>query len=195
MKLKVNTPLVQLARQVQYLIIALLFAGFAVTANAGIAIGKELARNKWEIATKLDDNVQCAGGKVEVRGKLNVEFEKVRRDGREVVVPKTVEQNGQKFLPKDASNGVGADAPALRPNRTFKIDKVELDEKVGLRFGTMVIRIFFVAKPNAVNTAQGDVSPGKTFTFRAVYKKVEWNWNDNDKVTEFRYSESFARCP
>jgi len=177
------------------LFIALLFAGFAVTANGGIAIGEELARNKWQIATRLDaNNVDCVGGKVEVRGKLKVDFEKRKTDGK--VVPITVEQNGQKFLPKDASNGVGADALALRPNRTFKVDKVEVEfGTVGVTLGTMTIRIFFVSKPNAVNTAQGDVSPGKTFTFTAVYKKVDWSWNDNDKVKSLTYSDSFAKCP
>jgi len=177
------------------LFIALLFAGFAVTANGGIAIGEELARNKWQIATRLDaNNVDCVGGKVEVRGKLKVDFEKRKTDGK--VVPITVEQNGQKFLPKDASNGVGADALALRPNRTFKVDKVEVEfGRVGVTLGTMTIRIFFVSKPNAVNTAQGDVSPGKTFTFTAVYKKVDWSWNDNDKVKSLTYSDSFAKCP
>lgn len=191
MKLKVNAPLVQLARQVQYLLIALLFASFAVTANAA-EIGKEISRNRWEIATRFTQNAQCAGLPVEVFGKLKVDFEKVRRDGREVVVPKTVEVNGKKLLPQDASNRVHATGLG----RTYNVDRVELEfTSVGSAFGSMVMRIFFVAKPNAVNTAKGDISPGNTFTFWAVYKPVEWSSNSDQKVTSFLSGKGEARCP
>lgn len=198
-------PVVQLTREVRCLLIALLFAGFAVTANASDPeLGKEVGRNKWEIATRFEDNAQCAGGRVVVGGKLKVEFEVVTRDGKKVVVPKTVEVNGDKLLPKGASNGVGATGPG----RTYKVDRVEVEFRsilAGLKGGSMVIKIFFVSKPNAVNTSQGDISPGRTFTFRAVYSRVEWQWNDNDKVTNFFYfrkgginnEQIFvqARCP
>jgi hypothetical protein len=191
-------PVVQLTRQVPYLFIALLFASFAVTANAAVVFGNEVGRNKWKIATLFKDNAQCAGGEVKVAGKLKVEFVVETRDGKKVVVPKTVEVNGDKLLPKDASNGVGATGPG----RTYTVDRVELEFvsiNPGLKSGSMVMKIFFVSKPNAVNTAQGDISPGKTFTFRGVYKRVEWQWNDNDKVTLFSYNAGpefvFAACP
>jgi hypothetical protein len=190
MNLKVNPRVVQIGRQVQYLSIALLFASFAVTANgADPEQGKEVGPNKWEIATRFEDNAQCAGGQVAVGGKLKVEFEvKTRDDGKKIVVPKTVEVNGDKLLPKDASNGVGATGPG----RTYKVDRVELEfgnVGPGLRAGSMVMKIFFVAKPNAVNSAQGDLSPGRTFAFRGVYKRVEWSWNENNKVKDFFTSE------
>jgi hypothetical protein len=173
--------------QLGFFLAALLFASFAVTANgADPEHGKEVGRNKWEIATRFEDNAQCAGGHVVVGGKLKVEFEVATFKGKKVVLPKTVEVNGDKLLPKNASNGVGATGPG----RTYKVDRVEVE--IGsvlpsLKAGDMVIRIFFVAKPNAVNTAQGDLSPGKTFTFRGVYKRVEWAWNDNNKVDDFFY--------
>src|SRR5262245_29582515 len=97
------------------------FASFAVTAKgADPEFGKEISHNNWEIATRFEDNVQCAGGHVTVGGKLKVEFEvHTRADGRKVVVPKTVEINGGKFLPKDASNGVGATGEG---NLTYRVD-------------------------------------------------------------------------
>jgi len=181
------------------------FAGFAVTAKgADPEFGKEISRNNWEIATRFEDNVQCAGGHVLVGGKLKVEFDvHTRDDGRKVVVPKTIEMNGNKFLPKDASNGVGATGPVPL---TFRVDRVEVDDLSFFgRSGSMVIRIFFVSNHNGVNTAQGDISPGNTFTFRAVYKRVEWEWNDNHAVKQFYYfrrggvngEQKFvdARCP
>ena len=183
------------------------FAGFAVTANgANPEQGKEISRNNWEIPTRFEDDVQCAGGHVTVGGRLKVEFEVHTRDGRKVVVPKTVEINGGKFLPKDASNGVGATGPGPR---TYRVDRVEVEDLKVVAFGAkgagaMVIKIFFISHPNAVNTAQGDISPGNTFTFRAVYKHVDWEWIDNDKVRRFYYFRRggmpaqefvFARCP
>jgi hypothetical protein len=187
------------------LLIALLFASFAVTANgADPEHGKAIGPNKWEIAARFKDNAQCAGGEVVVRGTLKVEFEvKTRDDGKKVVVPKTVEVNGDKLLPKDASNGVDATGPG----RTYKVDRVVLENVsvlAGLRAGAMVMKIFFVAKPNAVNSAQGDLSPGSTFAFRGVYKRVEWTWNENNKVYNFYYFRRggpnnellvFAKCP
>ena len=136
------------------------FAGFAVTANAEIVKGKEISRNNWEIATLFKDMATCAGGAFTVGGKLKVEFEVHRRpDGREVVEPKTDEMNGAKFLPKDASNSVGAEAGPI----TFRVDRVEVSD---LSFpgngGGMKMTIFFVSTNN----------PRNTLTFRAVYKKI-----------------------
>ena len=175
------------------------FAGFAATANGkDPELGKEISRNIWEIPTFFEDNVVCAGGQVTVGGKLKVEFEVHTRDGRKVVVPKTVEINGGKFLPKDASNGVGATNTGPC-NLTFRVDRVEVED---LKTFSMVMKIFFVSNPKGINTAQGDCSPGNTFTFRAVYKRVAWESNGDGKVTLFYYwrregaeKTVFARCP
>jgi hypothetical protein len=108
-----------------------------------------------------------------------------------------VEMNGGNFLPKDASNGVGATGPGPR---TYRVDRVEVEDLgfTGFKGGFMVMKIFFVSNPNGVNTAQGDISPGNTFTFRAVYKRVEWEWNDHHTVRLFYYLRGqqyvFARC-
>jgi len=186
-------PVVQLSKQVQYLFIALLFAGFAVTANA-VEEGKELSRNKWEIGTRFTQNAVCAGLPVVVAGKLTLAFKVEPRNGRNVIVPITEKQpNGDLLLPKDASNRVGATGNFSGQKRHYKVDRVELEFKgLGAALGSMVMRVFFVAKPNAVNTAQGDLSPGNTFTFRAVYK-VEWAANDG-RVTSLLSDTGEARC-
>jgi hypothetical protein len=154
-----------------------------VTAKGGrsgptpeIVAGHEIGRNEWEIATRFEDNVQCAGGKVTVGGKLKVEFQ---QDTWSDIEPKgeRVHLGSGKgvmvLLPADALKEVGATGPG----RTYKVERVELKfggaHSIGpkIRWPDLVMKIFFVSKPNGVNTAQGDISPGNTFTLGLFTKK------------------------
>jgi len=203
--------LVQLSRQVQYLFIALLFASFAVVQSAiggGFVEGTKLTGKMWELPTHFKGNTgQCAGGdEVEVYGKLQVEFVvQPRPDGKKVVLPRTVEENGKLFLPKHASKDVRGDGRTSR--RTYRVDKVQVEKGSAYpatkfnKFGSGAfrLRIFFVGNPNRVNTAQGDVSPGKVFTFSVVYEEVDYSWNSEkqDDVNLFGYPLRFVKldCP
>jgi hypothetical protein len=177
----------------------------SATGNAGriVAVGKKINGKLFELPTRFEAKTgQCAGGeKVLVGGKLKISFVVGTRNGKQVVLPKTVEEDGKLFLPKDASKGVGGEGQSS--HRTYKVDKVKVEIKLaspsssGGGRGIFLLRIFFVAKTNPVNTAQGDVNAGKNFTFSVVYKEVNYSWNKNNGVQEVTYRLDFvgAECP
>lgn len=136
-----------------------------------------------------------------VGGKLRVLFVVGTRNGKKVVLPKTIEEGGKLFLPKDASTRVGGEGQST--HRAYKVDKVKVEPKLviprsdGTGVADVLLRIFFVSNPNGVNSAQGDVSPGKTFTFSVVYREINYSWNKHEGVESIFYSLGFVKpdCP
>jgi hypothetical protein len=196
---RIMNPSVQLTRQVQYLFLALLFASPAVTAKGDTVNGERILGNHWEIATRFEGNVQCAGGHVTGGGKLEVRFERVRIGNDVGFVPKTFQGNDEEFLkslfPESFSDGVGATGPG----RTYKVDRVELEYKHLSdtdNTGIGKLKIFFFGRSGGVNTAQGDIHPGYPFHFRVVYKDVIWRW-EGGNVVSFSYERENIelRCP
>jgi hypothetical protein len=163
MKGRTMNPLIQRNRQLQYLFIALLLLGFAITQSA---MGEPLEQisgkppNHPEFQIKLDQNVPCVFGneRVQLNGTLQLHFETINGVAHPKPMASRLEATG---------TGESSHRTYVAINTPFFTD-VDSGGKVGgPTRGHLDLKFKVVANPNP--QGQADVCPRCVFQFTLKY--------------------------
>ena len=227
----------QLARQVQYLFVALLFVSFAVVQsvqaepNEGDLIGNvteednavlklggyteeaavgQAANGPNEQVIQINPTFcQCVGTsggeRVNLSGEFQISLKPGKFLGQHGVVP---------VLPVKLSKGFNGVCPGteeclvgigtktrrqymakkelrflLSSNQEENKPKLENFSNGGGK-GRFLFGVVITARPNAVNSAQGDATPGRAVKWTLIYK-IHYEWNADKKVKPSSFKVEF----
>jgi hypothetical protein len=184
-------PLIQPNRQLQYLFVALLLAGFAMPAMGQrdkTPNHKEILLNKAENGGRRQ--VLCTDEDVDIRGLLKLKFgmkDFSGTDRREFgPVDRDLEIGWSGKCPNSGECLVGFGKTTRRQyvaNTKLGMPCIKTKNVNGLKVGTCAVSLFVTAKSYPAN-------PGNEVRFKLVYT-ISYKFDDN-KVTSFEVSPKFG---
>jgi hypothetical protein len=169
MKGRTMNSLIQRNRQLQYLFIALLLVGFAITQSAmGLDTGgreplnriRNKPPNHPEFRVKLDQNVPCAFGneRVQLNGTLQLHFETINGVAHPKPMASRLEATG---------TGQSSHRTYVAISTPIAADVDNVRKVLGETHGHLDLEFKVVANPNP--QGQADVCPGCVFQFTLKY--------------------------